>query len=292
MPRTTSPAGSLGALAVVLAALLGCSDEASVCAAGSSRACDCPGGGHALQRCADDGARWAACDCAAADADADGVDGASEATDLEDAEDSEAEVDVDGPTDAPAGDGAEATAACPDPGPGTPDVPVSVAAGAPALSGGTIAEARYELTSVVFYPDGALDSSISGFAVHSDGNTHGAVVFREGAWGMSADFDLYLTMRITGVGAVELDLVPRFTLAGPATIADDAIATGPGACADLHPEDCGLGVPLRYQAESDAVQVELVWSQDCLVSLMPVEYALYARGWLEGDLPVVLRFSR
>jgi hypothetical protein len=35
-----------------------------------------------------------------------------------------------------------------------------------------------------------------------------------------------------------------------------------------------------------------VLTKECLTSLLPYGYRLYAGMWLENDMPVVLRFSR
>lgn len=56
----------------------------TVCAPGKVEACACPGGGQGAQACAEDGASWGKCECAAGEVDA-GADSASAQVDAADA---------------------------------------------------------------------------------------------------------------------------------------------------------------------------------------------------------------
>ena len=57
---------TLLALTVVIAGA--CSDDnTAVCASGATQVCVCVGAGQGVQRCADDGSKWEACDCKGTD---------------------------------------------------------------------------------------------------------------------------------------------------------------------------------------------------------------------------------
>jgi hypothetical protein len=181
---------------------------------------------------------------------------------------------------------------CLEPGPGTVDAPVSVGDGTPVLSGGTIADGRYELSAVVLHARAALASRVTRFTADSNGNTRGAVVFRDGAWGMSVRLDLFFGMTVVATGGSELDVATTVEAAGPFEASDGTILTEPGACVSSATAECGTGGSFRYEAGTDEVALEVVLTRECLTSLLPYGYRLYAGMWLENDMPVVLRFSR
>ncbi len=213
------------------------------------------------------------------DADAD-ADGAS-------AEDGE--VDVDAEVGEPA-DGSEHP--CLDPGPHAADPTVSIGDGVPVLSGGALADGRFELTAVVLYPWTAVNDRVTRFVADGNDGTGGAVVFRDGAWGLRARLDLYLGLSLATTGGVELDLATTLEVAGPFATEGDAVSTAPGACTVVSTADCEPGGPLRYEATTDVVAVEVLWTKDCIISLLPPSYRHYTGMWLVGDVPIVLRFSR
>lgn len=280
-------AARLVVLAAGLSVALACSDDDEPCSAGTTRDCTCADGRPGTQTCAIGGAGWQACECSGADADADA--------------DSETGHDADAVLEADPGELAEtdaeettdgSTYPCLDPGPDTTDASVSVGDRTPLLSGGPLADGRYELTAVVLYPWTAVTDRVTRFVAESNGGTRGAVVFQDGAWGMTARLDLYLSLSLESAGGAELDLAPTFASAGPYTAVDGALALEPGACVPAAPAGCPVGGSLRYEATSDVVAVELFWTRECITSQLPVSYRPYAGMWLAGDLPVVLRFTR
>ena len=239
-------------------------------AAGLSAAFGCSSGADSP---ADSPADSTADSTAEADAAADGISATDAGTEAEEA--------VDG-----------AANPCLQPGPGTVDAEISFGDGTPLLSGGVLADGRYELRAVVLHARAALADRVTRFTANSNGNTRGAVVFRDGAWGMTAHLDLYFIMDIVAVGGVELDVPVTFEVSGPFETSGGALATEPGVCAGSTTPECRLDGALRYEAQTDVVELEVLWTKECLTSLLPYGYSFYAGMWLEHDLPVVLRFSR
>lgn len=98
---STRSLARLGALLGTLALpLAGCSDDSGnsrICEPGETQVCVCSSGLSGAQSCADDGTRWEACTCGAADADADAPD----------AVEAESAADADVPTEAEAADEAD-----------------------------------------------------------------------------------------------------------------------------------------------------------------------------------------
>jgi hypothetical protein len=278
-------AARLALLAAVLSASLACSDDEQPCAAGTTRVCTCDDGASGRQTCATDGSHWRNCECTGTDADADADADAEADADADSTAEAEAEVGADSPADGSAHP-------CLDPGPGTVDAPVSVGDRTPLLSGGPVADGRYELSAVVLYAWAAVTDRVTRFVADSNGNTRGAVVFRDGAWGMAAQLDLFLSLSLEGVGGVELDVATSFEAAGPFEAADGVISTEPGVCAVAATADCRLDGSFRYEAAMDVVAVEVVWAKECITSLLPRSYRLYSGMWLGTDMPVVLRFAR
>ena len=233
---------------------------------------------------------------AGADAGAEADSSAEAETEAEALADAEADLSADSSTEAEAeaealADADGTTYPCLEPGLGTIVPTISIGDDTPLLSGGAIADGRYELSTVVLHARAALADRVSRFGAGSNGNTRGAVVFRDGAWGMTARLDLYFGMSIVAVGGVELDVPVTFEAAGPFEAVGGAIVTEPGACVvDATPE-CALEGAFRYEAEPDVVQLEVLWTKECLTSLLPYGYSFYVGMWLENDLPVVLRFS-
>jgi hypothetical protein len=181
---------------------------------------------------------------------------------------------------------------CFEPGLGTVDARVSVGDGTPLLSGGTIADGRYELGAVILHARAALASRVTTFTADSNGNTRGAAVFRDGAWGMSVRLDLFLSMIVVATGGTELDIATTVEAAGPFEASGGTIVTESGVCVTAATAECGTGGSFGYEAGTDEVAIEVVLTKECLTSLLPYGYRLYAGMWLENDMPVVLRFSR
>ncbi|MBI5501991.1 MAG: hypothetical protein HY907_17235 [Deltaproteobacteria bacterium] len=272
------------ALVAALCGVLGCSPDADSCVAGETRACACDGAAAGVQRCRADGAGWQECSCVVADADA--GDGATDAADG--GEDAGGLVDAGGVGDEAFG----GEYPCLEPVAGSVDATVAVGDDVPPLGGGTIANGRYELTSVVLYPWSALAERVTRFLPESNGNTRGAVAFRDGAWGMSARLDLFVRLSIVALGGVELDLTADFEAAGPFEAFGGAIVGEPGECASSVPPECRLAGAFRYEAAADVVTVEVLWTRDCLRAALPYTIRHYSGMWIEGDMPVLLRFSR
>jgi hypothetical protein len=178
---------------------------------------------------------------------------------------------------------------CFEPGPGAVDAPVSTGDGTPLPGGGTIVDGRYELSAVILHARAALASRVTTFTADSNGNTRGAVVFRDGAWGMSVRLDLFFSMIVVATGGTELDVATTVEAAGPFEASGGTIVTAPGACVTAATAECGTGGSFRYEAGTDEVSIEVVLTKECLTSLLPYGYA---GMWLENDMPVVLRFSR
>lgn len=203
--------------------------------------------------------------------------------------------DADGGVDVDAGveettDGSDRP--CLDPGPHAADPTVSIGDGTPVLSGATLADGRFELTAVVLYPWTAVNDRVTRFVAEGNDGTGGAVVLRDGAWGLRARLDLYLGLSLATTGGVELDLATTLEVAGPFAAEGGAISTAPGACAVVSTTDCEPGGSLRYEATTDVVAVEILWTKECITSLLPPSYRHYTGMWLTGDVPIVLRFSR
>ena len=211
------------------------------------------------------------------------------------AADADGETDAHGEVDADAAveettDGADHP--CLDPGPHAADPTVTVGDGAPALAGGVLADGRFELTDVVLYPWTAVTDRVTRFVADGNRGTGGALVLRDGAWGLRARLDLFLSLSLATVGGVDLDLATTLEVAGPFAAEGGAIATEPDACATASTASCEPGSVLRYEAATDVVALAFLWTRECITSLVPPSYRHYVGLWLEGDVPVVLRFSR
>lgn len=189
----------------------------------------------------------------------------------------------------------EATPECFLPPESTRNATVTVEAGAPtALAGGTITPSAWELSDIRLYTENTFSSLIS-FEITDNGDSSGALEFRDGEWAFEAQLDLFISASIPFVGDFDQPVDFPFDGGGCFESEDNRIFTDVSECVNLDDVPDGLEIPnsFTYETGDDYVELLLLVPRETILEAVPDGQAgQFAGIAITGDLPIVLRFEQ
>lgn len=182
----------------------------------------------------------------------------------------------------------------------TVDADVSVVStGTPAtLNGGAIADSTHRLEAIRLYTEGVF-SPIVTIDMESNGQTYGALEFRDDVWSFQADLDLIVTAGAAFFGEIEQPVDFQFDGGGCFEAEGNRIFTDVSDCVDLSDAPAEIPIPNSFTYEVGADYVEML----LLIPNEAIQEAIAGAGGggggpggfdigalITGDLPLVLRF--
>jgi hypothetical protein len=184
------------------------------------------------------------------------------------------------------------TPSCIVPSPGEPDVPITLASGAPPnLTGGTVSSGTFELSSIQVYADSTFSTMVQSVDIHSNGNTYGSLEISGADWGLSANLDMYVGLNILLIGPIVQSTVQSLYAGGCFTISGNELQSDITECTAGWPEGVPPPDSFEFQVDANGISLLIVLTQEYLISMVPPEYQQYASLAIVGDLPILMNFE-